>query len=198
MQPVRPQPQVTGGPSSGRVPGSGLWPHSPAIALAPASGLPSTTMPPPTPVPRIAPNTTRAPAAAPSTASDRARQLASLAIATGTRSASCRSRCNGTAFEPGQVDHADRHAVGADQAGHADADRADGAAAVLQRLAELGQRRQGGGIVARHVAAQARHLAAALVQRDRRDLAAADVETDPEHRAVDLRARPGSSEPTRR
>ena len=196
MQPVRPQPQVSGGPSSGRVPGRGLWPHSPAVALAPVSALPSTTMPPPTPVPRIAPNTTRAPAAAPSTASDRARQLASLATATGTRSASLQVPLQRTAFEPGQVGHADRHAVGADQPRHADADRADGAAAVLQRLHQLGQRRQRPGIVAGHVAAQARHLAAARIQRDRRDLAAADVETDPKHCAVDLRARRGSSEPT--
>jgi hypothetical protein len=35
MQPVRPQAQVRGAPSSGCVPGGGLWPHSPAIALAP-------------------------------------------------------------------------------------------------------------------------------------------------------------------
>jgi hypothetical protein len=51
---------------------------------------------------------------------------------------------------------------------------------VLQGRYELGQSRQRPGIVAGHVAAQARHLAAARIQRDRRDLAAADVETDPE------------------
>ena len=47
-----------------------LWPHSPAIAFAPVSAWPSTTIPPPTPVPRITPNTTRAPAPAPSLASE--------------------------------------------------------------------------------------------------------------------------------
>ena len=40
--------------------GSGLWPHSPAIACAPVSGRPSITTPPPTPVPRMTPNTMRA------------------------------------------------------------------------------------------------------------------------------------------
>jgi hypothetical protein len=45
------------------------------MALAPPRGLPSTTMPPPTPVPRITPNTTDAPAPAPSTASDRAKAV---------------------------------------------------------------------------------------------------------------------------
>jgi hypothetical protein len=41
---------------------------------------PSITMPPPTPVPRITPNTQRAPRPAPSIASDSAKQLASLAM----------------------------------------------------------------------------------------------------------------------
>ena len=41
--------------------GSGLWPHSPAIALAPATTRPFTTRPPPVPVPMITPNTTAAP-----------------------------------------------------------------------------------------------------------------------------------------
>ncbi len=90
MQPVRPQPQTTAGRSAGSSSGKGLWPHSPAIALAPGSGRPATTMPPPTPVPSVAPNTTLAPAAAPSIASDRAKQLASLAIVTG-RATACSS-----------------------------------------------------------------------------------------------------------
>ena len=52
-------------PSAGQ--GSGLWPHSPAMALGPVQTRPSRTTPPPTPVPRMTPKTTRAPAAAPST-----------------------------------------------------------------------------------------------------------------------------------
>ena len=87
--------RTCGGPSSAGVSGSGLWPHSPAIALAPTSGLPPITMPPPTPVPRVAPNTRSAPAAAPSIASDRAKQLASLAIATGLPRACARSAPSG-------------------------------------------------------------------------------------------------------
>ena len=42
-----------------------MAPFSPAIALGPVSAWPFTTMPAPTPVPMITPNTTRAPAAAP-------------------------------------------------------------------------------------------------------------------------------------
>ena len=34
-----------------------LWPHSPAIAFGPLQQAPSTTMPPPVPVPTITPNT---------------------------------------------------------------------------------------------------------------------------------------------
>ena len=48
-------------------------------------------MPPPTPVPAMTPNTTLAPAAAPSLASDRAKQLASLASRISRPSAACRS-----------------------------------------------------------------------------------------------------------
>ena len=56
-----------------------MCPDSPAMALGPVRTFRSTTTPPPVPVPTITPKTTRAPAAAPSTASDRAKQLASLA-----------------------------------------------------------------------------------------------------------------------
>jgi hypothetical protein len=52
-------------------------------------------MPPPTPVPRITPNTTAAPAPAPSTASEIAKQLASLATRTGRPSRSERSASSG-------------------------------------------------------------------------------------------------------
>ena len=74
--------RAAAGRSSPRGSGSGLWPHSPAIAFAPVSTRRSTTMPPPTPVPRITPKTTRASRAAPSTASESAKQLASLAMRT--------------------------------------------------------------------------------------------------------------------
>src|SRR3546814_2689687 len=39
--------------------GRGACPHSPAMALVPIRGLPSSTSPPPTPVPRMTPKTTR-------------------------------------------------------------------------------------------------------------------------------------------
>ena len=90
-----PQKQAGPGRSSSRGHGSGLWPHSPAIAFAPVSTRPPTTMPPPTPVPRITPNTTAAPAPAPSVASDSAKQFASLVIRTGRESVASRSRASG-------------------------------------------------------------------------------------------------------
>ena len=53
------------------------------MRLRPSTVLPPTTTPPPQPVPRIAPNTTRWPWAAPSVASDRAKQLASFSTRSG-------------------------------------------------------------------------------------------------------------------
>src|SRR5438132_13378356 len=79
MHPSRPHVQRGPGISSGTGHGRELWPHSPQIALAPSIAWLSTAIPPPTPVPRITPNTTRAPFAAPSIASESAKQLASLA-----------------------------------------------------------------------------------------------------------------------
>ena len=55
-------------------------------------------MPPPVPAPRITPNTLLAPVAAPSEASDRAKQSASLAMRTGLPSLSCRSCSRGLPF----------------------------------------------------------------------------------------------------
>ena len=74
--------------------GNGLCPHSPVMAFGPCRRRPSTTMPPPTPVPRMTPNTTLWPAPAPSTASEMAKQSASLASRTGRPSADSRSRFN--------------------------------------------------------------------------------------------------------
>ena len=75
--------------------GSGLCPHSPAMALRPTSTLRSTAMPPPTPVPRITPKTTRAPAPAPSTASESAKQFASFSMRTTRPKARSRSSFSG-------------------------------------------------------------------------------------------------------
>ena len=75
--------------------GSGLCPHSPAIAFGPVSTCRRTTTPPPVPVPTMTPNTTSAPAAAPSHASDSAKQFASLASRTSRPSARSRSCCRG-------------------------------------------------------------------------------------------------------
>ena len=73
-------------------------PIRPPMPCAPPSTLPSTTTPPPTPVPAMTPNTTSAPAPAPSVASDRAKQLASLASRTGRAQRLSRSRRSGLPF----------------------------------------------------------------------------------------------------
>jgi hypothetical protein len=73
-------------------------PHSPAIAFGPVSTAPFTTTPPPQPVPMITPNTTDAPAAAPSLASESAKQLASLARRTGRSSRASTSWCSRRPF----------------------------------------------------------------------------------------------------
>src|SRR5262245_58683747 len=70
-----------------------LWPHSPAIALGPLHRRRLTTMPPPVPV--ITPNTVVPLAPAPSVASDRVKQSASLATRTGRLSERSTSRTNG-------------------------------------------------------------------------------------------------------
>ncbi len=56
-QPRWPHQHCRPGSSSGCGQGSGLWPHSPVTWLRPRSTLPSTTTPPPQPVPRMTPNT---------------------------------------------------------------------------------------------------------------------------------------------
>ena len=64
-----PQEQSGPGRSSSSGVGSGMCPHSPPMALTPSTSRPCTTRPPPTPVPRMTPKTTCAPAPPPSTAS---------------------------------------------------------------------------------------------------------------------------------
>ena len=105
MHPLCPQKHAAPGRSSSLGHGSGLCPHSPAIALGPSSTRPSTTIPAPTPVPRIAPKTTLASRPAPSVASDSAKQFASLVMRISRSSKRSRSRLIGwplrhTEFEP--------------------------------------------------------------------------------------------------
>jgi len=63
--------------------------------LPPIRETPLMAMPAPEPVPIITANTSALPAAAPSTASDTARQLASLAMRTSRSSRRARSRSSG-------------------------------------------------------------------------------------------------------
>ncbi len=65
------------------------------MPFGPSTTRPSTTMPLPTPVPRIAPNTMRAPFPAPSAASESAKQFASLESRSSRPSAFSRSSFSG-------------------------------------------------------------------------------------------------------
>src|SRR6266702_92402 len=126
MQPSRPQPQRGPGNSPGAGRGSALCPHSPPIELAPSTARPFTTTPPPTPVPRIAPNTTCAPFAAPSRDGAAARRPIRRSRRSRSWCRRCPRRCgsfrtgrgeNSVSLVPGDaethrgIDHAD-HAVG--------------------------------------------------------------------------------------
>jgi len=82
MQSLLPQKHVVVLNSSAFIQGKGLCPHSPPMPLPPSCTWPLMAIPAPHPVPIMAPKTTDLPAAAPSTASDTAKQFASLAIFT--------------------------------------------------------------------------------------------------------------------
>ena len=101
----------------------GLCPHSPAIAFAPVTTRPLTTSPPPTPVPRITPNTTGSPAAAPSVASESAKQFASFASRTGRPSRVGQILRQRAAVQPRRVRVLDEARGWRYDTGHADADR---------------------------------------------------------------------------
>ena len=106
------------------------------------------TTPPPTPVPRITPKTLSHPAAAPSVASDSAKQLASLARRTGRPSAASRSRPSGLADQPGRIGVLDEAGARRERPGDTDADSHSGAELGLDPAHQRGHRRDGAGIVA--------------------------------------------------
>ena len=94
---------------------------------------PSKTSPPPQPVPRITPNTERAPAPAPSTASDSAKQLASLASRTGAAEPGLEIALERPAVEPCRIGVLHEAAGRRQRPGHADADAAGAARRLLER-----------------------------------------------------------------
>ena len=97
-------------------------------------------MPPPVPVPTMTPKTTSAPAAAPSHASDSAKQFASLASRTGRPSARSRSCWSGRPISHVEFAFFTRPGRGRDGPGHADADRAARPRVRLERADQPGDR----------------------------------------------------------
>ena len=129
----------------------GCGPISPATPLTPSIILPSTTTPPPQPVPMITPNTTCAPAPAPSVASDRAKQLASLATRRfDPEGGFSQVLVEGLVVQPGRIGAAHQARLGGDGARHAETDiAADFLARLLLRLGhEVAYRLHGGVVLA--------------------------------------------------
>ena len=98
QQPREPQPQ--GSPSSAC---SRKCPSSPPRPRAPSSSRPPVRMPPPSPVPMVMPMTSVYPFAAPTHASPRHMQLASLATVTGREKARSSVSLMGAPSQPGRL-----------------------------------------------------------------------------------------------
>ena len=180
MQPMRPHQHLGPGCSSALAQGSGLWPHSPPMPRGPSMSAPSSTSPPPQPVPRMTPNTPRAPAPAPSTASDRAKQLASLASRTGRPRCASRSRWNGLPLSHVELAFCTSPLAGATEPGMPMPTAAALAArAFLERAHHLADGPDGRAVVvARRRHAMLGQRASARAQRHARDLGAAEVDAD--------------------
>jgi hypothetical protein len=103
-------------------------------------------MPPPTPVPRRTPKTVSKSRPAPSIASERAKQLASLATRGGRARAGLEVGLQGAADEPGGVGVLDEAGGVGDDAGDADTDGALLASFGFQLSDEAGDGIEGGGV----------------------------------------------------
>ena len=144
----------------------------------PRSTLPSTTTPPPQPVPRITPNTVPWPAPAPSVASDRAKQLASFSTRTSRPSNALMSRSNAWPFSAIELAFFTSAGGGADHAGDADADRCGDAELRLGVAHQAGDAFERGLIAVRRVDPMPQLLAAVGRQHHDLDLGAAEVDAD--------------------
>ena len=139
-------------------------------------------MPPPTPVPRITPNTRRWPAPAPSLASESAKQLASFSTRTSRPSARVEVVAERPAVQLGRVGVLDQAGGRRDRARRADADAGRARRARLRSPRRARARRRRLRVVVRRRGdAAARQLAAGVVDRDRLDLGAAEVDADADH-----------------
>ena len=136
------------------------------------------------PSPRSTPNTTRAPAPAPSVASERAKQLASLARRTGPAEARFEVAGGAAAVEPGRVRVLDQAGGGGDRARDPDADGAAPARLRLDLGDQRGDRLEGRGVVvARRGHAPPRADGVVPVEGDGLDLRPAEIDADAEHAA---------------
>ena len=179
-----PQEQTGPGRSSSSGVGSGMWPHSPPMALMPSISRPCATMPPPTPVPRITPKTTCGAGAA---AVDRLGQREAVGVVGDFHRPvehGGEVAAEVAAVQPGRVAHADPAGGAVDRAGDADADGVDPAAGLgLEPVEEAVDRLEAALVVeARRGHAGAGALVAVGVEHDPLDLGAAVVEPQPHRR----------------
>jgi hypothetical protein len=150
-------------------------------------------MPPPTPVPRITPKAVRALRAAPSTASDSAKQLASLAMRISRPIARSRSCLSGRPLRhvelelrmrpvAGESAPGDEAGGGGERAGRAYADARALVEIELGFAHELRDERERRVVIAgRRRLAAAQELVMTIVERDDLGLGAAEIDADAQH-----------------
>ena len=126
-----------------------MWPHSPAILLRPTWSCRFTTRPPPTPVPKITPKTTRTVAAAPSTASESTRQFASFSMRIGRPNRASRSRSSGLPLRTVLFEFFSSPVDGRDCSGSRDADRSVLAGLLFRKRHQFGHCIHDAGVVSR-------------------------------------------------
>ena len=167
--------------------GRALWPHSPPIAWAPASGLPSIT----SRRPRRCPGSRRTrrgqPRPAPSAASETAKQLASFDSRTSSRSRTrSRSRSSGRPFSRVELAFLIRPVAGEIAPGWPTPTR-QRAPTLRFELAHHGGDALDGRLVAalRRGHAHARAFLAAVVEHDAFDFGAAEIDADTHGRLLE-------------
>ncbi len=176
MQLRRPHQQYGPGSSSSLGHGKELWPQSAALLLGPWWDLPSTTMPAPTPLAKLAAKTTRYPAPAPSRASEAASRSASFTARTSRPSDLAQVALHRLADQPRRACTLAQARPRIDGSGDADADSVDAPDLRLRPLDEGGDQLAGRPVVAaRRVLAQADVLRAVRRQRDDLDLGATPI-----------------------
>ena len=148
--------------------------------FGPACTRPSNARPPPQPVPRITAKTMRAPAAAPSVASETARQFASLASRTSRPMATLRSFSNARPLSQVELAFLITPVAARTLPGIPTPHRSHTAELAFQMPDQVYDSGDGSVVIApRRIHAPPRQLRSGVVHRQRLDLRSAQVDPDP-------------------